>query len=135
MSGLINSPKATSACKRKNWGVNPQSKEAVMGDWLQRLQTLIGEPNPCDNRDEMRRNSISSHNVTNVTGISGQFCPPYDAEGVPCGGCPSCNQGEFWRYPKFHKDHDPRGWVCWFCSPPPEGSGPCDFCGVPEGNK
>ena len=45
------------------------------------------------------------------------------------------SQGEFWRWPKFHKDHDPRGWVCWFCSPPPEGSGPCDFCGVPEDNK
>ena len=63
------------------------------------------------------------------------FSPPYDAEGVPCGVCPSCGQGEFWRWPKFHKDHDPRGWVCWFCSPPPEGSGPCDFCGVPEDNK
>jgi hypothetical protein len=63
------------------------------------------------------------------------FSPPYDAEGVPCGLCPTCHRGEFWRYPKFHQDHDPRGWVCWFCSPPPHGSGPCDFCGVPEGNK
>jgi hypothetical protein len=63
------------------------------------------------------------------------FSPPYDAEGVPCDVCPSCSRGEFWRYPKFHKDHDPRGWICWFCSPPPEGSGPCDFCGVPEDNK
>jgi hypothetical protein len=63
------------------------------------------------------------------------FSPPYDAEGVPCGVCPTCHRGEFWRYPNFHQDHDPRGWVCWFCSPPPEGSGPCDFCGVPEDNK
>ena len=46
------------------------------------------------------------------------FHLPYDAEGVPCGGCPNCNQGEFWRRPKFHKDHNPTGWVCWFCSPP-----------------
>jgi hypothetical protein len=60
------------------------------------------------------------------------FSPPLDPEGVPCGGCPKCNQGEFWRWPKFHKDHNPRGWICWFCSPPPEGSGPCDFCGVPD---
>jgi hypothetical protein len=60
------------------------------------------------------------------------FTPPYDAEGVSCGVCPSCRRGEFWRWPKFQADHDPRGWVCWFCSPPPEGSGPCDFCGVPE---
>ena len=58
--------------------------------------------------------------------------PPLDAEGVPCGGCPSCGQGEFWRWPKFHPEHDPRGWVCWFCSPPPPDSGPCDFCGVPD---
>ena len=80
--------------------------------------------------------------VPNFEGFEGNqdrpvsdFSPPYDAEGVPCGVCPSCSQGEFWRYPKFHKNHDPRGWVCWFCSPPPEGSGPCDFCGVPEDNK
>ena len=68
-------------------------------------------------------------------GAFSEFSPPLDAEGVPCGGCPSCNQGEFWRWPKFHKDHDLRGWVCWFCSPPPGGSGPCDFCGVPEDHK
>ena len=103
-----------------------------MSDWLRRLHTLVGEPDPCDNSDEMRRNSISSHNVTNVTGISGPYSPPFDAEGVPCGVCPGCSRGEFWRYPKFHKRHDPIGWICWFCSPPPEGSGPCDFCGVPD---
>src|SRR4029079_14305464 len=60
---------------------------------------------------------------------------PCNAEGTPCGVCPCCRQGEFWRYPKFHNNHDPRGWMCWFCSPPPEGSGPCDFCGVPEHSK
>ena len=109
-----------------------------MSDWLQRLHTLIGEETPVPlvpigaKRDQ---NSISAPNGTIGTGISGQFSPPYDAEGVPCGVCPTCHRGEFWRWPKFHKDHDPRGWVCWFCSPPPEGSGPCDFCGVPEDNK
>ena len=61
------------------------------------------------------------------------FTPPYDAEGVPCGGCPKCNQGEYWRRPKFHKDHDPTGWVCWFCSPPLADKFCCDFCGVPDG--
>jgi hypothetical protein len=30
------------------------------------------------------------------------FSPPLDKEGVPCGACPSCGQGEFWRWPKFH---------------------------------
>jgi len=59
------------------------------------------------------------------------FSPPLGADGVPCGPCPSCGKGEFWRWPKYHKDHDPRGWTCWFCLPPPHGSGPCDFCGVP----
>src|SRR5262245_5681153 len=104
-----------------------------MGDWLRRLHTLIGDEYPRDNCDEMRRLPLSSHNVTNVTGISGPFSPPLDPKGVPCGGCPSCNQGEFWRWPKFHKAHNPTGWICWFCSPPPAGSGPCDFCGVPDG--
>ena len=65
-------------------------------------------------------------------GAFSEFSPPLDAEGVPCGLCPSCNRGEFWRWPKYHKDHNPTGWVCWFCSPPPHGSGPCDFCGVPD---
>lgn len=64
--------------------------------------------------------------------ISKSVIPPFDADGIPCGGCPSCGLGEFWRYPKFHAEHDPRGWVCWFCSPPPQGSGPCDHCGVPD---
>jgi hypothetical protein len=60
--------------------------------------------------------------------------PPLDAEGVPCGNCPSCGQGEFWRRPKFHRDHNPRGWACWFCSSPPDNWGvrDLDFCGVPD---
>ena len=61
-----------------------------------------------------------------------EISPPMDAEGVPCGLCPTCHRGEFWRWPKFHKDHNPTGWVCWLCSSPPHGSGPCDFCGVPD---
>jgi hypothetical protein len=59
--------------------------------------------------------------------------PPLDSDGVPCGVCPSCGRGEFWRYPKFHPKHDHRGWRCWFCDTIPAGGGPCDFCGVPEG--
>jgi hypothetical protein len=58
--------------------------------------------------------------------------PQLNPDGVPCSQCPSCSRGEFWRYPKYHKDHDPNGWVCWFCSPPPRNSGPCDYCGVPD---
>ena len=65
-------------------------------------------------------------------GAFSQISPPLDADGVPCGGCPSCGRGEFWRWPKFHRQHDSSGWVCWFCAPPPRGSGPCDFCGVPD---
>jgi hypothetical protein len=57
---------------------------------------------------------------------------PLDAEGVPCGGCPTCGKGEFWPWPKFHRQRKPTGWFCWFCAPPPAESGPCDFCGVPD---
>ena len=63
-----------------------------MGDWLQRLHTLIGEPNPCDNSDEMRRNSVSSHNVTNVTGISGPFPLRSMRRGCPAGGTPAATR-------------------------------------------
>jgi hypothetical protein len=75
---------------------------------------------------------FGSFGGTQVGAFSENYVPPLSSEGVPCGPCPSCRQGEFWRWPKFHKDHDPNGWVCWFCSPPPQGSGPCDFCGVPD---
>ena len=71
--------------------------------------------------------------VSREVGDFSEFSPPRDAEGVPCGGCPKCNQGEYWRRPKFHKDHNPTGWVCWFCSPPLEDKFCCDFCGVPDG--
>jgi hypothetical protein len=69
---------------------------------------------------------------TSQPGAFSRISPPMDAEGVPCGGCPSCARGEFWRWPRFHKDHDRNRWVCWFCSKPPHGSGPVDFCGVPD---
>ena len=105
-----------------------------MGDWLQRFHALDQETNPSPDRSD--RSDRSDRGLSGANGPNGPgYFPPLDAEGVPCGGCPSCNQGEFWRWPKFHKDHDPTGWVCWFCSPPPHGSGPCDFCGVPEDNK
>jgi hypothetical protein len=57
---------------------------------------------------------------------------PLDANGVPCGGCPNCGGGEFWRWPKFHQQHDHRCWQCCCCDPIPADSGPCDFCGVPD---
>jgi hypothetical protein len=127
-----------------------------MSDWLNRLHALIEhespgefpaskaasaparlkerfrEQDPCDNSDIVRR-SYESPPQRHTTSQTSQACSPsLNAEGVPCGGCPECNHGEFWRWPKFHKDHDPNGWICWFCSPPPHGSGPCDFCGVPD---
>ena len=71
-------------------------------------------------------------NVTIVTGTSSPKRPPMDADGAPCGGCPGCGQGEFWRSPKFHPEHDPADWRCGVCDPIPHGSGPCDFCGVPD---
>ena len=44
-------------------------------------------------------------------GAFSEFSAPLDAEGVPCGLCPSCNRGEFWRWPKYHKDHNPAGFA------------------------
>jgi hypothetical protein len=57
--------------------------------------------------------------------------PKQISAGLPCGGCPTCGKGEFWRWAKFHPQHNSRGWIWWFCAPPPAESGPCDFCGVP----
>jgi len=79
-------------------------------------------------------NNFEGFEGTQVGAFS-DFSPPQDAEGMPCGLCPTCRRGEFWRWPKSHKDHNPTGWVCWFCSPPPHDSGPCDFCGVPVHSK
>jgi hypothetical protein len=95
--------------------------------------TKLTKPN-FGSRDELTKPtkpSFVSFGSTQLGAFS-RISPPLDAEGVPCGGCPSCNQGEFWRWPKFHKDHNRTGWICWFCSPPPERSGPRDFCGVPD---
>ena len=61
---------------------------------------------------------------TQVGAFSENYTPPFNSEGVPCGGCPSCGRGEFWRWPKFHRDYQPNGWVCWFCSPPLMGAVP-----------
>jgi hypothetical protein len=95
------------------------------------LDLLLAENTPRAGAAKTDETGFGSFDSTCSRG----FLSPLDAEGVPCGGCPSCGQGEFWRWPKFHPRHDPQGWVCWFCSPPPEGSGPCDFCGVPEHSK
>jgi hypothetical protein len=79
------------------------------------------------------RSSLSNFGTfdSSQMGAFSEFSPPLNTEGVPCGLCPTCGRGEFWRRPKFHKDHDPTGWICLFCSPP--GDFCCDFCGVPKG--
>src|SRR5262245_15618607 len=102
--------------------------------YLEMLKAENSKKPPGVGADKNDRN-----NFVNFVGSPGrpfsEFLPPLDAEGVPCGGCPTCHRGEFWRWPKYHRDHDPTGWICWFCFPPPEDSGPCDFCGVPEDGK
>ena len=103
-----------------------------MTDWMRRLNELILEKDPSDNSDNSANSPPIVTNVTIVTGTSSPKRPPMDADGVPCGGCPGCGQGEFWRWPKFHAEHDPADWRCCFCDPIPHGSGPCDFCGVPD---
>lgn len=100
--------------------------------YLDQLKAEFPETCPGSELPKLPKGGFDSFDSSQVGHIS-EISPPLDAEGVPCGGCPSCNQGEFWRWPKFHPDHNPTGWVCWFCSPPPHGSGPCDFCGVPDG--
>jgi hypothetical protein len=103
--------------------------------YLEMLKTDFGKkplPNEPSKSSKLNFEDFESSEERPVSEIPP---PPFTSAGIPCGVCPSCRQGEFLRYPKFHKDHDHRGWVCWFCSPPPEGSGPCDFCGVPEHSK
>ena len=100
-----------------------------MSKWLDRLQALQGEmlvPNGAKNQKKEFRHQTAPRFPASVP-----VSPPLDPEGVPCGLCPICNQGEFWRRPKFHKDHDPAGWVCWFCSPPASDKYCADFCGYP----
>ena len=119
-----------------------------MGDWLQRLHTLIEQQDTRPNSvfEQLDPSAVSAvrcrkHLLAPIgtigTGISGQISPPLDAEGVPCGGCPKCNRGEFWQWPRKHPQHDPREWNCMTCQPIPAGSGPyMTYCGVPdqEGN-
>jgi hypothetical protein len=99
--------------------------------YLDQLKAEFPETCPGSELSKLPKGAFDSFGSSQVGPIS-EISPPLDAEGVPCGGCPYCGEGEFWRWPKFHPDHNPNGWVCWFCSPPPHDSGPCDFCGVPD---
>ena len=111
-----------------------------MTDWLKRFEELSQKENGRSVSSDSSDRGLGRPFQGKYPGDNGdsgdtsrrKITPPFDADGVPCGMCPSCHRGEFWRWPRFHPDHKPNGWVCWFCSPPPEGSGPCDFCGVPE---
>src|SRR5690349_8060069 len=107
-------------------------------EWLKSENSKRGQGTTLQNPQNSRQEPSKTSKII-FEGFEGSqfgaFSPKLDPQGVPCGLCPTCRRGEFWRYPKFHNNHDPRGWMCWFCSPPPEGSGPCDFCGVPEHSK
>jgi hypothetical protein len=65
---------------------------------------------------------------SNIVAFPSKHVPPLDRD-VPCGLCPTCGQGEFWR-----PSRTTAVWRCWFCSPPPEGWGvrDLDFAGVPD---
>jgi hypothetical protein len=103
-----------------------------MTDWRRRLNDLILEKHPSSEIPEIPRKPYYGDNGENGTKTSPGKRPPLDVHGAPCGLCPSCGQGEFWRWPKFHAQHDPADWRCCFCDPIPHGSGPVDFCGVPD---
>jgi hypothetical protein len=73
-----------------------------------------------------------SFGSTDLSGANGA-CPPLEADGeTPCGYCPTCGGGEFWRYPCFHSRHAKGDWRCLICLPIPPAAGPCDFAGVPD---
>ena len=102
--------------------------------YLEMLKTDFGKKPLSEEPPKLTKPSSVSFVSSQDKPVS-EFSPPYDALAVPCGFCPTCQRGEFWRWPKFHKNHNLAGWICWFCCPPPKGSGPCDFCGVPEHRK
>jgi hypothetical protein len=102
-----------------------------MSKYLDRLKLVLREKRLPDELTKPTKPSFGSFVSAEGRPIS-EISPPLDAEGVPCGGCPGCGRGEFWRWPKFHWAFHPCDWRCWFCAPPPPDSGPCDFCGVPD---
>jgi len=102
-----------------------------MGKYLDRLNAVLSEKRLGEEPSKGSKAPFDTFEGDQHRHVS-EITPPFDADGVPCGMCPTCHRGEFWRYPHFHPDHKPNGWTCWFCAPPPKGSGPCDFCGVPE---
>ena len=99
--------------------------------YLDRLNLVLREKRLPDELTKPTKPTFVSFGSAQGRPIS-EIAPPLDAEGVPCGGCPSCGRGEFWRWPKFHAEFTANNWRCWFCAPPPPDSGPCDFCGVPD---
>jgi hypothetical protein len=102
-----------------------------MSKYLDRLKLVLSEKRLPDELTKPTQPSFVSFVSAQGRPIC-EIAPPLDAEGVPCGGCPSCGRGEFWRWPKFHWAFNHCDWRCWFCAPPPPDSGPCDFCGVPD---
>jgi hypothetical protein len=43
--------------------------------------------------------------------------PPLDPEGLPCGPCPTCANGRFWKDARLPCEGP--GWRCEACHPPP----------------
>jgi hypothetical protein len=99
---------------------------AYRSKYLGMLKAENSKKTPGVGTDKNDKNNF----VSFVSSQVGAFSPKLDPEGVPRGLCPTCHRGEFWRRPKFHKDHDATGWVCWFCSPPANDKYCADFCGT-----
>ncbi len=98
--------------------------------YLDQLKAQFPETCPGSELPKLPKGGFDSFDSSQHRPIS-EFSPPLDADGEPCGGCPKCNQGEFWRWPKFHSETRPAG-----CAGSARhhhgGAGPCDFCGVPD---
>jgi len=102
----------------------------------------VGNCQNCQNPPEgalsklqtLSKPSFGSFGSAQVGAFSENHAPPLDAEGTPCGLCPTCNLGEFWQRPRSHPDYDPRDWRCLRCRPILAGAGQyMTFCGVPDG--
>jgi len=108
-----------------------------MNEWLKRLQTkdvssvrsVRSDSSAKDCAEAATKPKVDLSGLSDLT-ERGQV-PQLDANGVPCGLCPTCSQGEFWRWPCRHPSHEARGWTCCNCAPPPRSSGLFDYCGVP----
>jgi hypothetical protein len=93
-------------------------------------QPKVGADLPCA-REDIGFGGFGGSTHRRFSGFEG---PALDVYGDPCGLCPRCGQGEYWRRSKkYYPDvFDERSWACMRCNPPPKGEEHyCDWGRVP----